>query len=59
MAGTLRGWGDRVQRQLPDLILEQAQDLVQRMPTVAALPLGGRMMPRMKTGNVVPEAEKS
>lgn len=43
--------GHRVQGQLPDLILEQAQ----RMPTMAGLPVGGRM-PRMKTGKVVPEA---
>lgn len=52
------GRGHRVQGQLPDLIFEQAQDLVQRMPTMAGLPVGDRM-PRMKTGKVVPEAANS
>lgn len=52
------GRGDRVQGQLPDLLLEQAQVLVQRMPTMAGLSVGGRM-PRMKTEKVVSEATKS
>lgn len=52
--------GDRFQGQLqlPDLLLEQAQVLVQRMPTMAGLSVGGRM-PRMKTEKVVSEAAKS
>lgn len=47
------GRGDRVQ--FSDLIWEQAQGLVQSMPTMAGLPVGGRM----KSGKVVPEAANS
>lgn len=37
------------------IFLEQAQDLLQSMPTMAGVPVGGGM----KTGKVVPEAANS